>query len=107
MTASTTTAAWISAGSRGRCGGPSSPGKSAGGPVRQRMVQLRSIPRAQAARAVEAPVPLVEEGNAGLIGIRAPYFVSYILPYLLERYGEDFVYSGGLRVYTTLDLRLQ
>ena len=75
--------------------------------VLQRMVQLRYITRAQAARAVEAPVPLVEEGNAGLIGIRAPYFVSYILPYLLERYGEDFVYSGGLRVYTTLDLPLQ
>jgi penicillin-binding protein 1A len=75
--------------------------------VLQRMVQLRYITRSQAARAVEEPVPLAEEGNAGLIGIRAPYFVSYILPYLLERYGEDFVYSGGLRVYTTLDLRLQ
>ena len=75
--------------------------------VLQRMVQLRYITRSQAARAVEEPVPLAEEGNAGLIGIRAPYFVSYILPYLLERYGEDLVYSGGLRVYTTLDLRLQ
>ena len=75
--------------------------------VLQRMAQLRYITRAQAARAVEEPVPLAEEGNAGLIGIRAPYFVSYLLPYLLERYGEDFVYSGGLRIYTTLDLRLQ
>ena len=75
--------------------------------VLQRMVQLRYITRAQAARAAAEPVPLVEEGNAGLIGIRAPYFVSYILPYLLERYGEEFVYNGGLRVYTTLDLRLQ
>ena len=72
-----------------------------------RMAQLRYITRTQAARAVEEPVPLAEEGNAGLIGIRAPYFVSYILPYLLERYGEEFVYSGGLRVYTTLDLTLQ
>ena len=75
--------------------------------VLQRMVQLQYITRAQAARAVEEPIPLAEEGNAGLIGIRAPYFVSYILPSLLERYGEDIVYSGGLRVYTTLDLQLQ
>src|SRR4030067_73380 len=39
--------------------------------------------------------------------IRAPSFVSYILPYLLDRYGEEVVYNGGLRVYTTLDIRMQ
>src|SRR5207302_5928396 len=47
------------------------------------------------------------KGNAGFIGIRAPYYVSYILPQLLQRYGENVLYKGGLRVYTTLDLDLQ
>ena len=39
---------------------------------------------------------------------RAPYFVSHILfNDLLPRYGADRVYTGGLRIYTTLDLKLQ
>ncbi|MCL2011145.1 MAG: PBP1A family penicillin-binding protein [Synergistaceae bacterium] len=39
---------------------------------------------------------------------RAPYFVSHILfNDLLPRYGADRVYTGGLRIHTTLDLKLQ
>lgn len=75
--------------------------------VLQRMVEMGDItPQAKAA-ALAAPLHLAERRNAGLVGIRAPYFVSYILPMLVQRYGEDAVYTGGLRVYTTLDLRLQ
>lgn len=75
--------------------------------VLRRMVDLGSITPEQAEAAAAEPITLAEAGNAGLIGIRAPYFVSYILPYLLERYGEDLVYNGGLRVYTTLDPKMQ
>src|SRR3990170_3029017 len=45
--------------------------------------------------------------SAGLIGIRAPWFISFILPQLLERFGEEVVYRGGLEVYTTLDTQMQ
>ncbi|HHY47132.1 MAG TPA: penicillin-binding protein 1A [Firmicutes bacterium] len=38
---------------------------------------------------------------------RAPYFVDYVLQQLLARYGQDAVYKGGLKVYTTLDLDMQ
>ena len=39
---------------------------------------------------------------------RAPYFVSWILySELIPRYGADKVYGGGLKIYTTVDLRLQ
>ena len=39
---------------------------------------------------------------------RAPYFVAQILfNELLPKYGPDLVYSGGLEVFTTLDLRMQ
>jgi len=38
---------------------------------------------------------------------KAPYFVDYILQYLLDKYGEEQVYGGGLKVYTTLDLSMQ
>ena len=39
--------------------------------------------------------------------IRAPHFVMYVREYLNEKYGEQFVESGGLRVITTLDWNLQ
>ena len=44
----------------------------------------------------------VEEYN------RAPYFVSHLLfNDLLPKYGKDEVYSGGMQIYTTLDINLQ
>ena len=75
--------------------------------VLQRMVELGDITPVQMRAAQLAPIQLVEKGNAGFIGIRAPWFVSYILPPLLQRYGEDVLYKGGLRIYTTLDLAWQ
>jgi penicillin-binding protein 1A len=38
---------------------------------------------------------------------RAPYFVDYVLQTLLDLYGKNRVYGGGLRVYTTLDVDMQ
>jgi len=35
------------------------------------------------------------------------YFIEYIRKYLEEKYGEDAVYKGGLKVYTTLDRGMQ
>ena len=31
------------------------------------------------------------------------YFIEYVRKYLEEKYGEETVYKGGLKVYTTLD----
>lgn len=39
--------------------------------------------------------------------IIAPYFVTWIQNYLTDTYGKQILQEGGLRVYTTLDLRLQ
>ena len=39
--------------------------------------------------------------------IRQPYFFSYVRDELARAYGEARVRSGGLRVYTTIDPRLQ
>jgi penicillin-binding protein 1A len=38
---------------------------------------------------------------------RYPYFVDYVRQYLLERYGPEQVFRGGLRIETTIDPRLQ
>ena len=45
--------------------------------------------------------PLVRESY------RAPYFTNYLLEHLVNRFGKDMVYRGGLRVHATLDLQLQ
>jgi len=37
----------------------------------------------------------------------APYFTETIRQYIYEKYGEKELYSGGLKVYTTLDATLQ
>ena len=36
-----------------------------------------------------------------------PFFVDYVRRYLIDKYGEDAVYRGGLRVDTTIDPKLQ
>ncbi|KFI35671.1 penicillin-binding protein [Peptococcaceae bacterium SCADC1_2_3] len=36
-----------------------------------------------------------------------PYFVDYVTEQLVKSYGEEMVYKGGLRVYTTLDIHIQ
>ncbi|MDL2280437.1 PBP1A family penicillin-binding protein [Selenomonadales bacterium OttesenSCG-928-I06] len=38
---------------------------------------------------------------------KASYFLDYIAGELASRYGEDKVYRGGLKVYTTLDIDVQ
>lgn len=35
------------------------------------------------------------------------YFIEYIRKYLEEKYGVDAVYKGGMKVYTTLDKRME
>lgn len=39
--------------------------------------------------------------------IIAPYFVSWVQNYLIDKYGTKFLKEGGLKVYSSLDLNLQ
>ena len=36
-----------------------------------------------------------------------PYFTEMIRKYILETYGEELLYKGGLRIYSTLDVQMQ
>ena len=75
--------------------------------VLRRMAQLGYVTSRDAAGAQRAPLRLSRDQPAGYVGMRAPYFASMVLQYLIGRYGEETVYNGGLRVYTTLDLGMQ
>ena len=69
-----------------------------------RMAELGYITEAEAEIAKETPIQVVKRQPRERI---APYFIDYVLQQLLERYGEEMVFGGGLEVYTTLDLEMQ
>jgi penicillin-binding protein 1C len=54
--------------------------------------------------ALEQKVAFLNRTNGG---IKAPHFALFVKEYLVEKYGEDFVEQGGLKVITTLDYALQ
>ena len=76
--------------------------------VIDRMVALGMIGEARAERARSIPLHVAAPAPQRS---RAAYFVDYVRRYVTERYGgtdgRGPLYTGGLRIETTLDLRLQ
>ncbi|NLM96169.1 MAG: PBP1A family penicillin-binding protein, partial [Halanaerobiaceae bacterium] len=73
--------------------------------VLDRMEELGYITPEQAREAKEYEIvlntPVQEEEEF------APYFVRYVRDQLIDMFGAQLVYSGGLKVYTTLDPVIQ
>jgi len=74
--------------------------------VLSKMVELGMITEASASFAKMQPIALSTE-TPNKYKFVAPYFTTYIINQLIDKYGEYTVYNGGLRVYTTLDLNKQ
>lgn len=76
--------------------------------VLDKMVQQKFISKkeAEAAKAVAIVVKPAVATNTNTQGI-APYFVEHVKLGLIEKYGANMVYRGGMRIYTTLDLKMQ
>ncbi len=57
--------------------------------------------------ALEQPLGILEEPI--MLGQKYPYpyFIDYVTEKLLAKYSEDMVFKGGLRVFTTLDPKIQ
>ena len=70
----------------------------------QRMVTAGFITENQADAAKAQPIKLT---GITSYAYRAPYFSSYLIQQLINRYGEEAVMKGGLRIHSTLDLDLQ
>ena len=71
------------------------------------LMQMRDqgyIKPAAYAAAVASPIAVVPLKRGSKV---APYFVEYVRDQLVKQYGSDLVYRGGLKVKTTLDLKLQ
>jgi penicillin-binding protein 1A len=73
------------------------------------MLEEHYITPQQCADAKAAPVKLASP-HAPKQGSRiyhAPYFVSYVYQQLKDRYGEQYLKDGNIKVYTTLNWQMQ
>ncbi|MCL6451079.1 MAG: PBP1A family penicillin-binding protein [Acetobacteraceae bacterium] len=69
------------------------------------MQQYGFITAEQAAQASREPIKLA--GLKPAISSQAPHFTDYVTQLLIKTYGEEAVFEGGLKVYTTVDLAIQ
>ena len=73
--------------------------------VLKKMAELGYISKARAAEAQKSGLG-VRRGDL-YIKIREPFFFDYVKQQLIDRFGVNTVRKGGLRVYTTIDPKLQ
>jgi penicillin-binding protein 1A len=69
------------------------------------MLQQGRVPPMYYRSALKAPMP--KELHIGAVQGPAPYFGEYVKQQLIDRFGTSCVFGGGLKVKTTIDLRLQ
>ncbi|MDP9359015.1 MAG: PBP1A family penicillin-binding protein [Chloroflexota bacterium] len=73
--------------------------------VLNQMVKYGYITRAEA-NAAWTDGPIIESRRTGAV-LDNPHFVNYVRDYIVEKYGEDALFQGGLQITTTIDSDLQ
>lgn len=69
----------------------------------QKMYEAKKITELELKRALAEKIVFAPQSK----GIRAPHFVLAVQEYLSQKYGEERVLRGGLKITTTLDWDLQ
>jgi penicillin-binding protein 1A len=72
--------------------------------VLQRMAEVGQITRQEAIAAMAVRPELTMRKSDSRTG---SYFIDALISQLVEKYGEDVVFHGGIKVYSTLDPKLQ
>ncbi len=67
----------------------------------QNMVRLGYIKKAEADAASKYPIKLFNVRKS--YKLVHPYFTSYVISVLTEKYGDSLLRKGGLKIYTTMD----
>jgi penicillin-binding protein 1A len=77
--------------------------------VLQMMADQGVITQAELAAALATPLPKPQDIRlpGSLADDEAPYFVNYVQQQLIDKYGAGEVFGGGLKVRTSIDLKLQ
>lgn len=72
--------------------------------VLRRMVEAGFLAQEEADGAFQARITLAPPST---FRSKAAYFLEHVRVYLAEKYGTEMLYRSGLRIYTTVDGRLQ
>ncbi len=75
--------------------------------VLEKMYEQGYITETQLEEGTEQALPAPSDIQPPRLDSRAPYFTSWLRQQLVERYGAAKTFFGGLKVKTTLDLKLQ
>src|SRR5438034_11474399 len=71
------------------------------------MVDVGKITQAQADKAFQEDISPPSHMFKPANNVLAPGFVSYVSQQLVQKYGNGATYGGALRVYTTLNMKMQ
>jgi penicillin-binding protein 1A len=75
--------------------------------VLEKMAEQGYISEQQMIEGQEKALPAPSSIEPPTLDSKAPYFTAYLRQQLVERYGASKAFFGGLKVKSTLDLRLQ
>ena len=70
-----------------------------------RMLEEGFISSSDHTQALQTPLKLVTTPSVPVH--EAPHFVEHVRKYIEEKYGKEALYNQGLKVYTTVDLKMQ
>ena len=73
--------------------------------VLDRMLEEGYISKETHETALNAPLQI--QSPTENVFEKAPYFTEHVRRYLMERYGRDVCYRGGLKVFTTVNVAMQ
>jgi penicillin-binding protein 1A len=75
--------------------------------VLEKMVEQGYISHQQYEEGIKQALPSPSDIEPPHLDSKAPYFTAYLRQQLVDRYGASKAFFGGLKVKSTLDLRLQ
>jgi penicillin-binding protein 1A len=75
--------------------------------VLEKMYEQGYITQTQYGEGIQQALPAPSDIKTPTLDSKAPYFTAWLRQQLVERYGAAKTFFGGLKVKTTLDLRLQ
>ncbi len=75
--------------------------------VLDQMVKYGHITQADAQKAKAEDVKIMKDDSAAKTKNLRSYFFDYISQQIIDKYGADALYKGGLKIYTTLDDSMQ
>ena len=75
--------------------------------VLDQMIKYGHITQADAQKAKEEDVKIRKEESGTAQKDLRTYFFDYISQQIIDKYGADALYKGGLKIYTTLDSSMQ